>query len=72
MSRVRLSFPREFFNTEFLKIADSGLGIRGDQLQYLLKEKVDDSKQNKGLFDPRFYYCCKSVHNKIILVGCNN
>lgn len=71
---VKLSFPKEFFTQEFLKIANSELGgIRGDHLPGYLNEKVEASKREKGLFSPKFYYDCKSVNgNTVVLVGSNN
>ena len=69
---VRLSFPKEFFTPEFLKIANSKLGVRGDDLPWYLKEKVEESKRTKGLFSPKFYYDCSVVNGIIVLRGSNN
>lgn len=69
---VKLSFPKEFFTPEFLKIANSNLGVRGDHLPWYLKEKVVESKRDKGLFSPNFYYDCRTVNGTVVLIGSNN
>lgn len=69
MGRIILSFPTKFFNDKFIEsIAKNGLGVSGDDLPQYLKEKVN--KEGR-LFNRDIMYCCKSVHNNVILVGTN-
>ena len=74
MSKVVLVFPKRFFTEKFIEsFGNKGLGVNGDQLPQYLRESVNPSKRNKGLFDSNLIYCCKSVDNNVMLVGtkCN-
>lgn len=69
--RIILSFPKNQFTEDFINTeVNKELGIRGDMLpQYIKSKNIHSNYKPSVLFNHNTVYCCKAVHDQVILVA---